>query len=99
MSLAVRSPVVLRRPPKAFDVGVQMRPVDGAGIVECPFDEVARLVETEFVGDCLGGFKVFDEFGFELFPIHHGVKFQKAPGSCKLASAGAWQLRYSRPTG
>lgn len=61
----------MRRLAERFNVWVNVRPVDGAGIVECPFDEVAGVVKSKLVGDRLGSFEVFDQFGFDQFAFGH----------------------------
>lgn len=61
----------MRRLAERFNVWINVRPVDGAGIVECPFDEVAGVVKSKLVGDRLGSFEVFDQFGFDQFALGH----------------------------
>jgi hypothetical protein len=51
---------VLGRPSQRLDVRIDVRPMDGAGIIECALDEIARLIEAELVGDRLCGLKVPD---------------------------------------
>lgn len=59
----------MRRLAERFNVWINVRPVDGAGIVECPFHKVARVVKSKLVGDRLGSFEVSDQFGFDQFAL------------------------------
>lgn len=48
--------------PKRFDVRIDARTVHGADAVQRALDEIARLVQIKFIGECLSAFEMFDQF-------------------------------------